>query len=568
MVCRICRRIKTATLVACILLFLAAPLSCASPKNTQIGNSSGNLLNSGLSVEHNGMIYFSNFSDEGKLYKMKPDGSELVKVSDTKGGFFNSYGEWLYFIDESGGIQKINQDGTGLELVRKEGSEYISLQGEQLYFIDGSGEASSATYRYIYRMNLDGSDIEALSDKSANMFCIDGDWIYFIETETAKLWRIATAGGESELLVDESVSLYCPYEDELFYTLSEDGTLWRFKEGEESLQLSEVKASALNVSDGWIYYGKTLDDKVGMELWKMQTDGSDNSSLKTPSPILINVCDDRIMTISVDFSSMGITQIFSATDGSNKQEFIYEQESTEPKPINHHQMDEDVVWNDISINVHWVYATNILPSKDPSFDSPIFDDVIDYSYLFVNLTATNSGSEDVEFGQFFGLTENIEDPYAAIVYCEIAELDGQQEGNFTSDRSDFTQNYVLPAGESRNLQCFSNLMTRDYPVYLLLLNVSQVEAAIELQPNMEYYVTGWEESMTIMNKAFPGSEIINPSGVAHILEGEKEEKMFYAFQVEGDWYFVERDSGDIYSGGPDQDYPEYEAVPKEKVIFP
>lgn len=41
------------------------------------GNSAGNLYNGGLFCESNGTVFFSNPSDNHRLYSMNPDGSDM-----------------------------------------------------------------------------------------------------------------------------------------------------------------------------------------------------------------------------------------------------------------------------------------------------------------------------------------------------------------------------------------------------------------------------------------------------------------------------------------------------------
>ena len=44
------------------------------------GNTASNLYNSGLFCEDEEYIYFSNASDDNRLYRMKKDGSEIKKM--------------------------------------------------------------------------------------------------------------------------------------------------------------------------------------------------------------------------------------------------------------------------------------------------------------------------------------------------------------------------------------------------------------------------------------------------------------------------------------------------------
>lgn len=54
------------------------------------GNSAGNLYNGGLFCESNGTVFFSNPSDNHRLYSMNPDGSDMKKLSDDTASYINA----------------------------------------------------------------------------------------------------------------------------------------------------------------------------------------------------------------------------------------------------------------------------------------------------------------------------------------------------------------------------------------------------------------------------------------------------------------------------------------------
>ena len=48
-----------------------------------VGNTGGNLNNSGLFCQHNDKVYFANPYDSGSLYSMTPDENNIKKVSQS-----------------------------------------------------------------------------------------------------------------------------------------------------------------------------------------------------------------------------------------------------------------------------------------------------------------------------------------------------------------------------------------------------------------------------------------------------------------------------------------------------
>ncbi|MCR5754177.1 MAG: DUF5050 domain-containing protein, partial [Acetatifactor sp.] len=70
-----------------------------------VGNTAGNLYNSGLFCEHDGIVYFSNAYDNGRLYSMLPDESGIKKINDLQVRNLLAGGHYLYFfqLGASGG---------------------------------------------------------------------------------------------------------------------------------------------------------------------------------------------------------------------------------------------------------------------------------------------------------------------------------------------------------------------------------------------------------------------------------------------------------------------------------
>ena len=59
------------------------------------GNTAGNLNNSGLFAESDGRVYFSNAYDNGCLYVMNSDETDLKKLSSSRVNSINVGGNYL-----------------------------------------------------------------------------------------------------------------------------------------------------------------------------------------------------------------------------------------------------------------------------------------------------------------------------------------------------------------------------------------------------------------------------------------------------------------------------------------
>ena len=112
------------------------------------GNS---LFASGLADE----VYFVNWADGGKLYRMRRDQSTAPEaLSENKVGYVNLCGDWVYYIDWVKGehIYRRNiNDGT-VEQVNNDPSEGVFVKGDYVYYYN------SADGKRLYRVNTNGKN--------------------------------------------------------------------------------------------------------------------------------------------------------------------------------------------------------------------------------------------------------------------------------------------------------------------------------------------------------------------------------------------------------------------------
>jgi len=65
-------------------------------------------------------LYYKNDSDDNKLYKIKIDGSDNIKLNDDYTDYINVAGDWIYYsnLDDGNQTYRIRTDGTGREVVQ------------------------------------------------------------------------------------------------------------------------------------------------------------------------------------------------------------------------------------------------------------------------------------------------------------------------------------------------------------------------------------------------------------------------------------------------------------------
>jgi len=89
-----------------------------------VGNTNGNINNGGFVAQQGDWLYYSNYADGGKLYKIRSDLSENTKLCDDKVSSINVAGNCVYYILEENnpnkGIYKIHTDGSEKTLLYKD----------------------------------------------------------------------------------------------------------------------------------------------------------------------------------------------------------------------------------------------------------------------------------------------------------------------------------------------------------------------------------------------------------------------------------------------------------------
>ncbi len=255
----------------------------------EVGNSSGNLINSGMAASKKGWIYFSNSSDKGKLYKVKMDGTGRVKISDDRVHDINVVDDWIYYINESDEwkIYRISTDGSKKQkLTHDRTLSNMVVVGNWMYFSNGS----------IHKVSTDGKVVIKLVNGNGNFLNVVGDWIYYSNSILDnELYRLKIDGSSAIKISDDKCAWINVSGDWVYYSnVSDEGKLYKVKtDGSEKLKLSDYPIALLNVNEDWAYY-QGYSNKV-YTLEKLKLDGSANKMVfKKEFAISLNVVDDWV----------------------------------------------------------------------------------------------------------------------------------------------------------------------------------------------------------------------------------------------------------------------------------
>lgn len=88
--------------------------------------------------EVDNLYYYSNLSDEDKLYRISTDGKNKKRISNLRAPYLAVSGEWIYFSNYSSGghLYKMKKNGTNLKKLNSIHSTDLTINGNKLHFIN------------------------------------------------------------------------------------------------------------------------------------------------------------------------------------------------------------------------------------------------------------------------------------------------------------------------------------------------------------------------------------------------------------------------------------------------
>lgn len=268
-----------------------------------VGNTAGNLNNSGLFCEYDGTIYFSNASDNGRLYSMNPDESGLTKLSDLHVRNILAGGKYLYYFQlgdtgDSAGLGNIvssksfnrcSLKGKDVTCLTRD----VVLQGQlvdnYLYLMTSSSSALS-----FYKMKIDRSETVPLANYEINPACAangviyyngtqDNHYLYGLDTATdipSEIWR----GNLWYPIVDGD---YVYYMD-----VANNYRLCRYSFSQNLIEvLTTDRVDCYNIGSGYIYYQK---NGTTPQLKCMRADGTDQKVIAEGNYTNINMTSQYV----------------------------------------------------------------------------------------------------------------------------------------------------------------------------------------------------------------------------------------------------------------------------------
>lgn len=325
------RRFITIGIFAVLLLGIgtAAFLANRTVKNDpdDIGNTACNLLNGGLFCEDGDKIYFSNPDDNGALYVMNSDMSNLKMLYNDNCTYINTTNHYVVYVRENhkrtieNSDQFLNLNSTGVYRVDKKNGKNIkqlyqkpagltSLKGNYVYYQHYNPDEGL----HFYQIMLDGSKEKKISEEAIIPSSILGNTMYYNGVgEDHNIYTMSLPGGSSSLLYEGNC--YYPVATSqyiYFLSLSNHYAIVRMNlDGTNPEFIVKERCSFFNLSPDEKYLYYQVDGGDNNRLCRMNLDTLTSEVIREGDFNSIHVTKNYVFF--KEFSSNQIFYITSAT---------------------------------------------------------------------------------------------------------------------------------------------------------------------------------------------------------------------------------------------------------------
>lgn len=196
------------------------------------GNSNGNRINGGAMTAQYGWYYYAQPTPNGKhLYKMLSSGLEPTKLSEDSPSYLNVYGDWLYYANMSdltlngeGKIYRIKTDGSERQVLTTIGAQYLIADEEALYFCSQGN--SDDIVPGLYKISKEGGELTFLDEGNVAYLNSSEEALYYLIDSKGELDEIKKIDKEGNNLRTYMIGhfgfLYMEA-DALFYSNIDEG---------------------------------------------------------------------------------------------------------------------------------------------------------------------------------------------------------------------------------------------------------------------------------------------------------------------------------------------------------
>lgn len=269
-------------IIALLSIIMLSQRIAMNPDGT-VGNTAGNLNNGGLFCEYDGVVYFSNSCENGSLYRMNPDESDLIRLNTLKVRNLLAGGKYLYYFQQGASVvsdftepfnvhsfERCRLDGSNASAMVRDIVTQAQLVDNYLYMLTATSSGPS-----FYKLKIDNSDKVELGSFPINPSCAVNGVIYYNGTENDHyLYALDTATDTPQEIWRGNLWYPVVEGDYVYYMdVANNYRLCRYSLSQNVIEiLTQDRVDCFNVGSGYIYYQKNGSDA---QLKCMRSDGSE-----------------------------------------------------------------------------------------------------------------------------------------------------------------------------------------------------------------------------------------------------------------------------------------------------
>ena len=179
----------------------------------------GNYMNTGCYAEKDGWFFGYQFigSKDGVLTKMRPDGTEQSKLSDTSPNYIAFMDDWVYYLaadfaSEGFSVRRVRTSGEGEEQILvdapggNERLDYMFLGDGHVYYAVNDEESADEITGRLMRCDPDGGNPTVILDKPVYYPYFVGDSILFQDDHDGSTLHRCDPDGKNDRQITDCVT--------------------------------------------------------------------------------------------------------------------------------------------------------------------------------------------------------------------------------------------------------------------------------------------------------------------------------------------------------------------------
>lgn len=281
-----------AVIFTVVMVLLAAGVF---EENIQRGNTIGNNGNFGIAVNTGDEIYYSSKGIWRYNAESKDD-----KISEDEAFYLNYHDGWIYYsnLSDEGKLYRVRTDGSGKEALSDMRTESIDIVNGTVYYattVLGGEEETPAVG--IYRLGPEDGPTKIVS-VNAEHISILGDNIYFVDKNNGyKLCYVKKDGTGLTVVTNDFIHAY-DVADDWIYCAGRDSIYKMRKDGSSKVLLSNTGATSILVARDTVFYNYISvmeQEDSSSAFMSMQTDGTGSKKLLNSGLLAVNYFDSNTL---------------------------------------------------------------------------------------------------------------------------------------------------------------------------------------------------------------------------------------------------------------------------------